>query len=227
MSPIRLFHMAVPGRIHSRAFRCLWVLHELGVKNFEIFMLTPGQAYAPQMRAQGVRYSTKVPTVLIDGQEIGDSGVICQLLAEQYQSELNLLGNKDEHLDMMQWMGFAETCVSLRVPLMPSLMDPNKNLDQIRSEVIEPQKQVFKGNVERFEMHFSEHKRDYLLNSGFSVADVMCGWSLDKFHAWGLMDLACGDSPLTLAYLERLQARPAFVSAKKYAELEPGLHNPI
>ena len=118
MSLIRLFHMAVPGRIHSRAFRCAWVLHELDVKNFEIFMLTPGQPYAPQMRAQGVRYSTKVPTLLINGQEISDSGVICRLLAEEHQSTLNLLGNKEEHLETMQWMGFAETCVSLRVPLM-------------------------------------------------------------------------------------------------------------
>lgn len=227
MSLIRLFHMAVPGRVHSRAFRCLWVLHELGIKNFEVFMLTPGQAYAPQMRAQGVRFSTKVPTLLLDGREVGDSGVICQLLAERVEDEINLLGDKHEQLEKMQWMGFAETCVSLRVPLMPSLMDPNKTLAEIHSEVIEPQRQVFKGNIERFETHFREHKRDYLLDSGFSIADAMCGWGLDKFHSWGLMDLATGTSPLTLAYLKRLQSRPAFVRAKQYAELPPGLHNPI
>ena len=225
MNSLRLFHMAVPGRIHARTFRCIWLLEELGVKGFEVCMLTPGEPYVPQLRKYGLQSATKLPTLEMDGQEISESGVICQLLAERFRTERNLLGTIEERTDLLQWIGFAETCVTLRVPLMPLLMDPTKRLDQLREEVIAPQWRVLEGNIERFEVHFRRHKSEYLLASGFSVADTMCGWSLFIFHDWGLMDLGAGKSPLTHAYLERLKARPAFQSAEKYAELDPGIHH--
>lgn len=224
MPLIRLFHMAVPGRIHARTFRCLWLLEELEVTPFEVCMVTPGQPYVPQLREYGMRQVTKLPALSLDGQEIGESGVICQILAERFNEKINLLGNADERIELLQWIGFAETCVMLRVPYMPLLLDPSKDIDAIRTEVIEPQWQVLAGNIEKFESHFRERQSPYLMESGFSVADTMCGWSLYTFHSWGLMDLATGNSPLTLAYLERLRARPAFNRAEKYAELEPGLH---
>lgn len=224
MHPLRLFHMAVPGRIHARGFRCIWLLEELGVEDFELCMLRPGEPYAPQMREYGVRFATKLPTLLMDGAEIGESGVICQLLAERFQSTRNLLGASDERAELLQWIGFAETCVMLRLPLMPPLMDPTKNLAALREEVIAPQAQILAGNIERFEAHFVQTESPYLLASGFSVADVMCGWSLFTFNDWGLMDLAAGKSPLTDAYLQRMRSRPAFARALAYAELAPGLH---
>ncbi len=224
MKPLRIFHMGIPGHLHARTFRCIWLLEELGVEDFEVCMVTPGVPYVPQLREHGMQVATKLPALLMDGEEIGESGVICQLLAERFQAQQNLLGRDNERIEMLQWIGFAETCVMFRVPLLPALMDPGKDLEALHEEVIDPYWRVLAGNIERFEAHFRARGSDYLLASGFSVADTMCGWSLHTFHNWGLMDLSAGDSPLTLAYLERLQARPAFVRAEQYAELEPGLH---
>ena len=92
MSSPRLYHVAVPGIVHSRTFRCIWLLEELGVDDFEICMLNPKEPYAPQMRKYGVRHSHKLPTLQLDDLEVGESGVISQLLAERYEAQCPLLG---------------------------------------------------------------------------------------------------------------------------------------
>jgi glutathione S-transferase len=220
----RLYHVAVPGFAHSRAFRCIWLFEELGIDDFEICMLNPGKPFTPQMRKYGVIRSQKIPTLQIDSDEISESGVISQVIAEKYQAHCSLLGTPAERLEMLQWIAMAETCITLRIPSLPSLMSDRKSLSELRSEVVQPMRQVFRENIARFETHFGERKSEYLLASGFSVADTMCGWSLHTFHSWGIMNLDTGDSPNTSAYLRRLQGRPAFKSAEKYAEAAPGLY---
>ena len=217
--------MAVPGKLHARTFRCLWVLEELEVRPFEVCMVTPGQPYAPQMRDYGMQRATKLPALLMDDKEISESSVICQILAERFRHKKNLLGTEQERIERMQWVAFAETAMMLRVPYLPILMDPAKDMNAIREEVVEPQKQIIAANLARFEAHFNDRGTPYLLESGFSIADAMCGWSLYTLGALGLIDLSAGNSPLTHAYFTRLQARPAFIRTEQYAELSPGLYS--
>ena len=224
MAYLRLFHMAVPGYGHSRAFRCLWLLEELQADDFDVCMLTPGQPYAPQMQKLGGIHSHKIPTLLIDGQEISDSGVISQVIAERYQKHHNLLGCPDEKLEMLQWLGMAETAITFRMPLLRKLMGNGEPMTDLKTEIIEPMKLVFKENVANFESHFETSGSDYLLKSGFSVADTMCGFSLHMGEFWELLDLNPASSPRTLAYLRRLQSRAAFKTTEKYADLAPGVY---
>ena len=224
MSCPRLYHVAVPGFVHSRSFRCIWLLEELGIDEFEVCMLEASEPYAPQMREYGVEHCHKVPTLQLNGQEIAESGVISQVLAETYQSERCLLGLPEERLELLQWMAMAETCITFRIPWLPALMNEETSLQELHSGVIRPMKQIFRDNVARFEARFAQAGSEYLLESGFSVADTMCGWSLHTFHTWGIMDLDTGSSPRSLAYLERLQERPAFKSAERYEEVPPGLY---
>ncbi len=224
MSNPRLYHVAVPGVVKSRAFRCIWLLEELEVENFEVCMLAPGQPYGPQMRKYGVIHPHKLPTLQMDGMEIAESGVISQFLAEKYADNVPLMGTPDERVELLQWIAFAETIITFRIPLMPALMDPDKTLEELQTQAINPMRAVFRGNIARLEDHFGSTGRNYLLESGFSLADTMCGWSLDTFHTWGIMDLGTGNSPRMLAYLERLRARPAFVQAEKYTQASPGLY---
>ena len=221
MSNPRLFHVAVPGFVHSRAFRCLWLLEELNADDFEVCMLMPGQPYAPQMQAFGVRHASKLPTLQLEDQEITESGLICEVLAEKYGA---FQGAPEEQLERAQWIAFAETCITFRIPLLPTLMNPDKTLQELQTQAIEPMRAVFNDNLTRFEAHFETQDSHYLLKSGFSIADTMCGWSLHTFHAWGIMDLETGTTPRTLAYLERLRERPAFAAAERYGEAAPGLY---
>ena len=220
----RLFHVAVPGVVHSRTFRCIWLLEELNIEDFEVVKLTPGQPYGPQMREHGVEHSRKIPTLLMNEREITDSGIISQVLAETYATTTPLMGADEERIELLEWIAMAETCITFRIPLLPALMKEGQDLDALRVQAIEPMREVFKDNVARFEHHFESTKREFLLGSGFSIADTMCGWSLHTMHSWKIMDLAAGRSPKTLAYLERLQSRPGFKSAEQYADVEPGIY---
>jgi len=195
------------------------------VDNYQVCLLNPRQPYGPQMREYGVAHSHKVPTLQMDGLEIGDSGVISQVLAEKYTSDASLAGTPAERLDMLQWVSMAETCITFRVPLLPALMNPEKSLAELQAEALDPMRAVFKANIARFESHFEQSESEFLLASGFSIADTMCGWSLFTFHRWGIMDLVTGESPRTLAYLQRLQARPAFKAAERYEDVSPGLYS--
>ena len=134
MSCPRLFHVAVPGFVHSRSFRCIWLLEELDVRNFEICMLVPGKPYANQMREYGVRHSQKIPTLQLDGHEISESAVISQVLAERYENSRSLLGTATERIEALQWVAMAETCITFRIPLIPSLMNAGKSF--IKNAVI-------------------------------------------------------------------------------------------
>ena len=72
MSRPRLFHVAVPGFVHSRSFRCIWLLEELGIDEFEICMVEPSEPrYGPQMRQYGFRCSRKLPTLQLEGRAYG------------------------------------------------------------------------------------------------------------------------------------------------------------
>lgn len=224
MSECRLFHVAVPGVVQSRAFRCLWLLEELANVDFEVCMLRPGEPYGQQMRHFGVSNSEKVPTLLLGKEEIGESGVISQVLAERFGASSGFNVSPAEKVELLQWVAMAETCITFRIPLLPKLMKGGLPSKELKSEVIEPMQAVFDQNTARFETHFQERQSEFLLASGFSIADTMCGWSLHTFHEWGIMDLAKGRTPLTLAYLERLRERPAFKLAEAYGETEPGLY---
>lgn len=221
---LRLFHVAIPGFVHSRSFRCIWLLEELGVDNFDVYMLSTKETFATQMKKYGVKHAFKIPVLQMGGQEITESGVICQVLAEHYQSQCNLLGKPNERIEMLQWLAIAETCITFRAPLLTRLLNVDKTLAELQAEVIQPSRESFQKNIAVFEEHFEERGTDYLLESGFSVADAMCGWSLHTFNAWGILDLNKGESPKTLAYLERLQARAGFKQAEKYSEATPGLY---
>ena len=77
MTRPRLYHVTVPGFVHSRTFRCIRLFEELGAQDFETCMLNPKEPYGPKMREHGVLHSHKIPTLQIDGHEISESSVIC------------------------------------------------------------------------------------------------------------------------------------------------------
>jgi glutathione S-transferase len=223
MSIPRLYHVTATG-MHSRAFRCIWLLEELEVHDYEVCLLDPSQPYGPQMQSLGVKAAHKVPALEYGDQHISESGVISQFLAETYRDNRDLLGTPAERFDLLYWISMAETCITFRVPLLPKLMAQNKGLEELKAEALDPMRAVFNANVDHFESHFERSGSEFLMESGFSVADTMCGWSLSTFHGWGLMDLASERSPRTLAYLKRLRALPGFVAAAEYGEAKPGLY---
>ncbi|MDD9923811.1 MAG: glutathione S-transferase family protein [Boseongicola sp.] len=217
----KIFHVVIPGFAHSRSFRCIWLLEELGVE-YEVIMVQTGVPFREQMAPYGVTRSTKIPTMLFQGREIGESGVICQVLAEEFADQRSFLGTSDERLEMLEWVAFAESCITFLIPCWPVMLRPGSTVEELTKKAFNPMRRVIGRNVEHFEAHLGARGSEFLLESGLSIADMMCGYSLHSLDNWGLIDLS--EAPHVTAYLERLRQREAFKRALTCDALELGTH---
>ena len=202
---IVLYH--VPG---SRSMRSLWLLHELA-RNVGLAFDVKEMAFdlkvlrSPEYLA--VHPLGRVPCLVDDGRVLFESGAICQYICERYDDGVLSRGpDHPERMQWLQWVHFAETMgvhgaslVQQSVFIAPAERSPAvKNLESRRLEKT-------LGVIDRVLA-----ERDYLLDSGFSAADTMVGYSVH---------LAKGFVPIepfrnVTAYYARLADRPAFQAAR-------------
>lgn len=191
----------------SRSFRVLWMLEELGL-TAEIVRhsIRQGTLRAPEVLA--MTPAARAPALHIDGIDLFESGAILEYLAEtRPDAGLGVPQGAAARPRFLQLIHFAETQASLIEQLNMShvfLRDP---------AMASPT--VIKLNTRRLQATLAAladllGTRDYLLEQGFSAADVMMGFNL--FAAPYYVDLSA--YPTLLAYRERLEARPAFQAAR-------------
>jgi glutathione S-transferase len=147
----------------------------------------------------------RVPALeLDDGAVMFESAAICLALADLYPDSALIfpLGTSQRAL-AYQWVAFS--VAEVEGPLHRWIRDS-------AGETTDP------GAHERFEqaanvLEAALQDRDWLLESGFSVADVMCASVLGSAHTRGLLD----PWPGLQAYVQRAEARPAFIEAAAIA----------
>ena len=165
----------------TRSMRSLWLLHELGVE-FDV------QTYAFDKSLRAPAYLEKspagrVPALDLDGVAIFETGAITEILCERFSPEV--LGRPAGHAERAQWLiwvHFAETISQHAAALTQqhiALRD-----DAMRSPI------VMKLEAARILKCFAALEarlsgREYLLDGGFSAADVSVGQAvyLAKFFA--------------------------------------------
>jgi glutathione S-transferase len=165
----------------TRSMRSLWLLHELGV-DFEI------QTYSFDKSLREPAYLAKspagrVPALELDGEAVFETGAITEVLCERFSPEV--LGRPAGHVERTQWLiwvHFAETVTQHSAALTQqhvALRD-----DSMRSPI------VMKLEAARIAKCYAALEarlagRDYLLDSGFSAADVSVGQAvyLARFFA--------------------------------------------
>ena len=199
---ITLHHVAA-----ARSFRTLWLLEELGLPyDVKHYKITDGSLRDPaflEMSPAG-----RVPALKVDGKVIFESAAITQYLCESRPlSGLAPKQDEPERVDYLQWLAFAETQASIIASLnlqMVFLRPPAKpSVVVLKLEVAR-----LKTTLRPLEVLFG--KQDWLLESGLSAADTMLGYNL--FAVPYFVDLA--DYPNIRAYMDRMQARPAFERAR-------------
>ncbi|MEM9552219.1 MAG: glutathione S-transferase family protein [Pseudomonadota bacterium] len=191
---------------NSRAVRIAWLLEELGL-DYEItrFQLGDRQMREPDYRR--VHPMGRVPA-LEDGEvTLFESGAIVQYVLARYgQGRLQPAVDDPQFPNYLQWLHYCEGMI---MPPMNSivvetiLLPPDR-----RSEVHAKRATKLLGQMlSAVEEHMDGH--DYLAGA-FSAADVMTGHSVIMSGRLGA-DLS--DMPNLLAYIERLEARPALQRA--------------
>jgi len=201
---------------NSRSQRVLWLLEELGVdyqvKRYErdpATMLAP-----PSLRA--VHPLGKSPVITDGDLTLAESGAIVEHLAGRYGGgRLVPLAGTPDRLRYTYWMHYAEG--SAMPPLllklvidrietapMPFFVRPVARAiaGRARSSFIEPQIKLHLDFVEG-----ELGKSSWLAGSEFTAADIQMSFPLEAAAARAGLD---GTRPRTMAYLDRLHARPAY-----------------
>lgn len=197
---IRLHH--VP---QSRSMRTLWLLHELGVE-FEVvewpFDKTLRSAEYLKLNPAG-----RVPALEIDGRTIWETGAITEALCERFPETGMGRGPSDpERVDWLIWVHFAETLSQHSATLTQQHLVLRE--DHMRSPI------VMRIEAKRIEKCFEAiaarlGARDYLLDRGFSAADISVGQAVYMARHFAPTE----PLPALQAWYERITARPGFIAS--------------
>ena len=166
---------------NTRAIRVIWVLEEIGAKAEIKSMPYPPRQHAPDYFA--VNPTGMVP-LLIDGEvRLSESMAICDYLATKHGSPLVVPPNDPERPQFLQWLWYGES----------TLMTPLSRLNIVRQ-------------VERPVEGKGGPEVDALIAGRLTLADISVSYPLHLVGMLGVDDLL---GPRSVAYRERLRARPA------------------
>ncbi|MFT5869697.1 MAG: glutathione S-transferase [Paracoccaceae bacterium] len=197
---IRLHHCP-----QSRSMRSLWLLHELGIP-FELIEW-PFDKTLRSLEFLALNPAGRVPALELDGQTIWETGAITELLCELYpHTGLGRFAGDPERAQWLIWVHFAETISQHSAALTQqhvALYD-----DTMRSPII------MKIEARRIEKCYDALEqrlegRDYLLDSGFSAADISVGQAVYMARHFAKTE----PFERLQAWYDRITARPGFVAS--------------
>jgi glutathione S-transferase len=194
--------MTVYSAPNTRAIRVIWVLEEIGAKAEIKSMPYPPRQHAPDYFA--VNPTGMVP-LLIDGEvRLSESMAICDYLATKHGSPLVVPPDDPERPQFLQWLWYGES----------TLMTPLSRLNIVRQverkggpevdTLIAGARDHVAARLKMLEQRLEG--RDFLVAGRLTLADISVSYPLHLVGMLGLDDLL---EPRSLAYRERLRARPA------------------
>lgn len=153
--------------------RCLWLLYELGI-DFNVITLPFDNLRTEEYLK--IHELGRVPALRVDDLILYESGAICQHLSETYSP--NVLGRSCDHSDRaqwLQWLHYSETMAVHAASLTQQHIVIQEA--QLRSNTVQKlERRRLQKSLEVVENHLED--KEYLLNSGFSTADIAVGYSI-------------------------------------------------
>ena len=189
--------------------RVLWLLNEIGV-DFEL-RIRPFDKSLREQAYLELSPAGRVPALEIDGEVLFESGAILQVLSARFpECGLGRLPGDPEWTLWLVWLHFAETLSQHTAALTQQHIALYE--DHMRSPTVMKLEAARIGkcfDAIEARLSSSEGTRDYLLSSGFSVADIAVGQAVYMAKHFVRLDRWPGLS----AWYERITSRPGFVAA--------------
>ena len=190
---------------NTRAIRVIWVLEEIGAKAEIKSMPYPPRKHAPDYFA--VNPTGMVP-LLIDGEvRLSESMAICDYLATKHGSPLVVPPNDPERPQFLQWLWYGESTLMTplsRLNIARQVESKGPGVDAIIAGARDHVAERLKMLEQRLE------GRDFLVAGRLTLADISVSYPL---HLVGMLGVDNLLGPRSVAYLERLRARPAYQRA--------------
>ncbi|MEA9358021.1 glutathione S-transferase family protein [Bacteriovorax sp. PP10] len=200
--PIDLYAMGW----QDRSDRVRWLLEEMGVPYTNHWLKkSAGEMNTPEYRK--LNPMGRVPTI-VDGDIIlSESAAVCMYLADRYS--YGTLAPKMEDVSLRaeytKWMVFSVgtlECVIAR--MFTHVNTPEETA--VTHKFVKEQSELFK-----LVLNPILEKQDYILQSGFSAADIMLAAVIP-----GAQDYLVTNNPPIQKYMDRMMARTAAIKAKVF-----------
>jgi glutathione S-transferase len=191
---------------NTRAIRVIWVLEEIGVKAEIKSMPYPPRKHAPDYFA--VNPTGMVP-LLIDGEvRLSESMAICDYLATKHGSPLVVPTNDPERPQFLQWLWYGESTLMTPLSRLNIVRQVERQFERKGGHEVDALIAGARDHVaERLEMLEQRLEgRDFLVAGRLTLADISVGYPL---HLVGMLGVDNLLGPRSVAYHERLRARPA------------------
>ena len=195
MAKLTLYHAAP-----SRSSIVRWMLEELGEPyDLHVLSLAKGEQHAPEYLA--INPMGKVPALRHGEIVVSEAAAICAYLADEFpQALLNVPVGDPRRGAYFKWLFFSPSCIEPAITdrAFPRQEQPRRgtlgygDFDTVMDVVAEG---VAAG--------------PYLIGEQFTAADVVLGSTL----RWGMMFDLLPKRPEFVAYVSRLEQRPALQRA--------------
>lgn len=193
---------------NSRSQRVLWMLEEIGlgytVKSYE----RRADMSAP-LELKALHPLGKSPVVEdLDGQEgrvvLVETGAVCEYLAEKVGGKLGVPSSYGDRIRYRQFLHYAEGSV---MPILFAMLVLSRVpfLGKVSARKARPMLDVHLDFIEN-ELSY----RPWFAGNDITAADIMMSFPLEAANARGLLGK---NRKATLAWLDRIHARPAYQRA--------------
>lgn len=193
----------------TRSVRIIWLLEELGL-SYDVELHKLGD---PEMRSPAYRQvhpMGRVPAIEDGDVTLFESGAIVQYILAKYGAgRLVPAVDAPEFPTYLQWFHYAEGMIMppVNTLVVETILLPPERKNQVN---VDRATKLLGNMLTAVDAHMAE--RHYLAGE-FSGADIMTG------HACSVATKRISMDPTTLpnvtAYVERIEARPALVKARK------------
>lgn len=200
--PIDLYAMAY----QDRSDRVRWLLEEMNVPYTNHFLKKKeGEMNTPEYRK--LNPMGRVPTIVDGDIVLHESAAICLYLADRYSYGILAPKMDDVKLraEYTKWMVFSVGSLEAVVARMFTHVNTPEE-SAVTYKYVKEQSDFF-----RLVLNPILEKQDYILESGFSAADIMLAAVIPGAHDY----LVKGNPPLE-RYMERMKARPAAIKVKVF-----------
>ena len=196
----------------SQSERVLWACEELGLP-YELVRYEREPSGAAPAAYKALHFYGIAPVIQDGDLVLGESGAIVEYLCRKYgNGRLTVDPGAPNFADYLYWYHFANGtfmpgALVLLVAPLPAPGSPLTERDRMRGQRLE-------RAYEMAERRLGE--TPYFAGAEFTAADIMMAYPLTTTRRRIPRDLS--GSPNTLAYLQRIGARPAFQRAFRKGE---------
>jgi glutathione S-transferase len=192
---------------NSRSQRILWMLEELGLA-YELRHYRRKSDMSAPDALRSIHPLGKSPIIEdggMDGRKIVlvETGAICEYLVEQSGGRLGPPSAEDI-IPYRQFLHYAEGSV---MPILLAMLVASKVpiLGRLATQRVRPMLDV---HLDYIEQHLSRYA--WFAGKDLTAADIMMSFPVEVARARGGLNIS---RPATIAWLERIQARPAYARA--------------